>query len=785
MVGVITLLDQPRTLDALGRATDALIYFYLTGTTVLAPIYDDAGLTIPAVNPVDLAAGEIFPDIYLDPAVTYRRRILYGDGTIHDVDPLPGASGGSAALISFIQSGANSKTRTVQDKLRETMSIADKEGTPDVALTRAASEARTVWLEKGAVYDFSSIAVIPNNTTIMMNGATIRAIGGYSGTHLITMQGDAEIVGPGTILGTNVPAPSGAYSAGLYAGVGIYITGTGNNGLIDNITFSDFQSGPILHDSATVREGFKVSNCVFLTVQKYTANATNSVVAFHGISRGLQVDCRLQGYNWKGFYVANGDFNQIVRCHSVGGVDGHASHYISGGADNSILDCSHKGTNGVGFGIKCSDTTRPTVRGFKAQDARSALFFQGCEDFVADDIESWRSTISCILIEGSVTYGAATRGILSKVRSRRTVLGSGANDVGVRISASGKLTRNVTGATQATTCVVSTSPVAHGFKEGERVSFSGVVGMTQLNGNTYFVRNPTLTTFELYTATGPLNSTGFGAYSSGGVAACGGEIDRVTVRDSYFENCLWGAHIVNSGAQQTNIRIIDNEFINCGQYGILAFMGSGEISRNIFNMDGAAVEAAVHTERDGVTTTGSLLIDNNTFSGCTADNIEIQGRQAFKSIRVSNNQADGGTVFLNFNCNGDPTDVVNSLEVSGNTALGVTNGGLYTFNGTTATRFKAKDNNFLNVSYAKVSDTYTTLTNVTFVDWRVQTGSVTLAAGTAAATLPLTEPNTSYQITLGGSIGESFFWSAKATGGFTVTSSNAGSTATVNWVVTR
>lgn len=106
MAGVITLLDQPRTLDALGRATDALIYFYYTGTTVLAPIFNNEDLTDPATNPIDLAAGEIFPDIFLDDSITYRRRILYGDGTIHDVDPLPTGAGAGSGVVSVKDFGA-------------------------------------------------------------------------------------------------------------------------------------------------------------------------------------------------------------------------------------------------------------------------------------------------------------------------------------------------------------------------------------------------------------------------------------------------------------------------------------------------------------------------------------------------------------------------------------------------------------------------------------------------------------------------------------------------------
>lgn len=105
MAGVITLLDQPRTLNAQGKPTSAVIFFYRTGTTVLADIYDDADLTIPADNPILLASGEIFPDIYLDPGIIYRRRIVYGDGSIHDVDPLPGVSG-SGGMTSVAEFGA-------------------------------------------------------------------------------------------------------------------------------------------------------------------------------------------------------------------------------------------------------------------------------------------------------------------------------------------------------------------------------------------------------------------------------------------------------------------------------------------------------------------------------------------------------------------------------------------------------------------------------------------------------------------------------------------------------
>jgi hypothetical protein len=69
----------------------------------------------------------------------------------------------------------------------------------------------------------------------------------------------------------------------------------------------------------------------------------------------------------------------------------------------------------------------------------------------------------------------------------------------------------ITNITQATQAVVTS---VNSFTPGQFVVISGVVGMTQLNGNTYQVVNSTGSSFTLN-----VNSTGFGAYTSGGVAS--------------------------------------------------------------------------------------------------------------------------------------------------------------------------------------------------------------------------------------------------------------------------
>jgi predicted phage tail protein len=79
----------------------------------------------------------------------------------------------------------------------------------------------------------------------------------------------------------------------------------------------------------------------------------------------------------------------------------------------------------------------------------------------------------------------------------------------------------ITGATKASPCVI-TAP-GHTFNADDKIWIGEVVGMTQLNGNTYTVKNPNYGagTFQLYNEAGssPINSGAYGTYTSGGYAA--------------------------------------------------------------------------------------------------------------------------------------------------------------------------------------------------------------------------------------------------------------------------
>lgn len=89
--------------------------------------------------------------------------------------------------------------------------------------------------------------------------------------------------------------------------------------------------------------------------------------------------------------------------------------------------------------------------------------------------------------------------------------------------------RDITGATQANPCVITSA--GHNLSNGETVHIYNVIGMTELNGNDYTVANATTDTFEL----SGVNSSGYTAYSSGGY-------------------CLWVDSGINSGVTKVRFK---------------------------------------------------------------------------------------------------------------------------------------------------------------------------------------------------------------------------------------
>jgi len=89
----------------------------------------------------------------------------------------------------------------------------------------------------------------------------------------------------------------------------------------------------------------------------------------------------------------------------------------------------------------------------------------------------------------------------------------------IKYEASGTLGAAMSAATQAAECQITTS-VAHGLTTGEYVTIHSVSGMTELNGNIYLAEFVDATNFKIKDEDTEeyIDSTGFGAYTSGGYA---------------------------------------------------------------------------------------------------------------------------------------------------------------------------------------------------------------------------------------------------------------------------
>ena len=150
-------------------------------------------------------------------------------------------------------------------------------------------------------------------------------------------------------------------------------------------------------------------------------------------------------------------------------------------------------------------------------------------------------------------------------------LSAGANITITRNSASelvlsstvGGNSKAIGGATVANPVVITTT-AAHGFTEGIPVTLSDIAGMTQLNGNEYFMDILTSDTFALYTdeaLTASLDGTGFSAYTSGGVATAEYQTTNLSqMGDVLLTNPSIGKLLYHNGTKWID-QIIDSSII--------------------------------------------------------------------------------------------------------------------------------------------------------------------------------------------------------------------------------
>tara|TARA_R110000868_G_scaffold106180_1_gene291317 strand:+ start:723 stop:2747 length:2025 start_codon:yes stop_codon:yes gene_type:complete len=258
-----------------------LLYTYAAGTTTPQTTYTTSVGNIANANPIVLnSAGRTANEIWLTNGLSYKFILATSVNTqIGSYDNISGANDLSAlsvssgsSLIGFIQSGANAVAETVQDKLRQSVSVKDfgaiGNGSTDdtAAIQNAINSVRT-----GTLY-------FPKGTYKVSDTINIGTDGTVTALNLIGTLPDAPIAA--TTWSTVIDASTLGVSKPLFnvgglslncdstAIIGMKLLGPGQNGsigvkLTTYATAADYRgsgdSGPLPEGSGAV---VRVANCM-------------------------------------------------------------------------------------------------------------------------------------------------------------------------------------------------------------------------------------------------------------------------------------------------------------------------------------------------------------------------------------------------------------------------------------------------------------------------------------------------------------------------------------------
>ena len=236
------------------------------------------------------------------------------------------------------------------------------------------------------------------------------------------------------------------------------------------------------------------------------------------------------------------------------------------------------------------------------------------------------------------------------------------------------ITAYISAVTKANPGVVTTTQ-DNFFTDGTEVTITNVLGMTQLNGNSYYVNVLTSNTFSLYSDSGlstPVNTTGYTTYTSGGriIASVG------------------GAGTSAAGGSNTTIQFNDNNVIqgNAG-FTFNKITGAVAIPGNVTagNVIGTLVTGTLTTAaQPNVTSVGTLtsLTVTGNITGANLIGTHYGAATGLTSIPGANvtgqvaNALVAGTVYTAAQPNVTSVGTLSSLTVSAN----VSSGGIKTDN---------------------------------------------------------------------------------------------------------
>jgi len=253
------------------------------------------------------------------------------------------------------------------------------------------------------------------------------------------------------------------------------------------------------------------------------------------------------------------------------------------------------------------------------------------------------------------------------------------------------ISANISNITKANPAVVTTA-ADNFFTEGALVTITGVVGMTQVNGNSYYANVITANTFSLYSdpsLTTPVNSTGFTTYTSGGRAI----------------SSVGGSGSTSAGGSNTTIQFNNNNLLDgdagfTWDYATALLNVNGNANVGNLNANGSVTSSRlfsnVATGTTPIVVTSTTRVANLNVNYANVSDFEVVTTQTtgtfypvFVSGNTSANYALGSNANMSFNA------------ATGNLSVSILNTtGIITANGNITSNGNITGSNFIGQSLA-------------------------------------------------------------------------------------
>jgi hypothetical protein len=382
MTGVIASIPKFQFSNATGTPlANGTLTVYLAGTTTLTNTWQDYQLTSLNTNPVVLdSRGECV--LWLDSAVTYKFVLKNSAGVVQwTQDNLS-----SAGLLVFLQAGSGAIARTLQNKARESVSVADF---PDLPTVISAIGSANTTLNINTPVTLSADLTVPSNISLNFTRGGIINNGAY------------KVIANGDV------------AAGLFQ----IFNGAGQVTIISNVRRAEWFGASILQSGAVNSAAIQAALKSFpqvggnpplggtVKIGRGPFTCAPDVISFNNInSVQLEGEAPAWGYDTP-YYAATA----LVFTAGTLGIQMSDSVSVTNSNYNTLKNIRVNGAGLISYGVRVNNQQylegvsieSCTVAGLHVINATNSCTFQRC-DF------SFNTGASGVFVDNTLGYPAPT-----------------------------------------------------------------------------------------------------------------------------------------------------------------------------------------------------------------------------------------------------------------------------------------------------------------------------------------------------------------------------------------